>query len=174
VAAGFFDGVVDEVRIWDVARTQAEIQSAMNQMITTPQPLWRAGASGKLRAPAYGSAWEPRSTARSWAPSPPTGRAPPAVRLRRGRRGGRDVGALLGVGPNPCHATARVEWTLPRATRVTIEVLDLQGRCVATLAEGSSAQGATNRAERKRAYVATGLYMIRCERPVSSGCGAWW
>ena len=36
VASGFFDGVVDEVRIWNVARTQAQIQSTANIQIGTP------------------------------------------------------------------------------------------------------------------------------------------
>jgi concanavalin A-like lectin/glucanase superfamily protein/Big-like domain-containing protein/K319-like protein len=35
VAAGFFQGVLDEARIWNVARSQADIQSTMNQEITT-------------------------------------------------------------------------------------------------------------------------------------------
>ncbi|HYM80425.1 MAG TPA: LamG-like jellyroll fold domain-containing protein, partial [Candidatus Limnocylindria bacterium] len=38
VAAGFFDGALDEVRIWNVARTQAEIQGSLNSAITTTQP----------------------------------------------------------------------------------------------------------------------------------------
>jgi hypothetical protein len=36
VASGFFDGVMDEVRIWNFARTQAEIQSTINSAITVP------------------------------------------------------------------------------------------------------------------------------------------
>ena len=35
-AQGFFDGALDEVRIWNVARTQAAIQGAANARITTP------------------------------------------------------------------------------------------------------------------------------------------
>ena len=36
-ALGFFDGVLDEVRIWNVARTQAQIVSAINTKLPDPQ-----------------------------------------------------------------------------------------------------------------------------------------
>lgn len=36
-ASGFFSGAVDEVRIWNVARTQAQIQATRNATITSPQ-----------------------------------------------------------------------------------------------------------------------------------------
>jgi hypothetical protein len=36
VASGFFNGVVDEVRIWNLARTEAEIQTTINSQIDTP------------------------------------------------------------------------------------------------------------------------------------------
>ena len=35
--SGFFDGTLDEVRIWDYARTQSEIQSTINSQISTAQ-----------------------------------------------------------------------------------------------------------------------------------------
>jgi hypothetical protein len=37
VPAGFFDGAVDEVRIWNYARSAAQVQSSANAQITTPQ-----------------------------------------------------------------------------------------------------------------------------------------
>jgi hypothetical protein len=36
VAAGFFNGAIDEARLWSVARTQAQIDAAMNSEITGP------------------------------------------------------------------------------------------------------------------------------------------
>ncbi len=36
-ANGFFAGVLDEARIWNVAHSQAEIQASMNSRISTPQ-----------------------------------------------------------------------------------------------------------------------------------------
>ena len=36
VASGFFDGVIDEVRIWNVARTQTQIQGTINTALSTP------------------------------------------------------------------------------------------------------------------------------------------
>ncbi|MEO8085354.1 MAG: LamG-like jellyroll fold domain-containing protein [Bacteroidota bacterium] len=37
VAAGFFNGIIDEARIWNAARSQATIQSTINQQLSTPQ-----------------------------------------------------------------------------------------------------------------------------------------
>jgi len=38
LAAGYFDGVLDEVRIWNYARTRAEIESDINTEIKTARP----------------------------------------------------------------------------------------------------------------------------------------
>ncbi len=37
-ALGFFDGALDEARIWNSARTEAEIRAAINSQLTSPQP----------------------------------------------------------------------------------------------------------------------------------------
>ena len=34
-AAGFFQGVIDEARVWNIARSQAQIQSSMHQQLTS-------------------------------------------------------------------------------------------------------------------------------------------
>ena len=37
VAEGFFDGIIDEARVWNSARTQAEIRSTINSQLAAPQ-----------------------------------------------------------------------------------------------------------------------------------------
>ncbi len=44
-------------------------------------------------------------------------------------------------GPNPTHEQVQLAWTLPRATRVQIRMLDLQGRVVLDLLDESHAAG---------------------------------
>ncbi|MEI2610278.1 MAG: LamG-like jellyroll fold domain-containing protein [Candidatus Promineifilaceae bacterium] len=41
--SGYFDGIIDEARIWDSARSQATIVSTMNSQLSTPQ----AGLAGR-------------------------------------------------------------------------------------------------------------------------------
>lgn len=50
--------------------------------------------------------------------------------------------ALAPVWPNPSHGAARLSFTLPRASSARLDVLDLQGRLVTTLADGDLAAGA--------------------------------
>ena len=51
VAAGFFQGTLDEVRIWNVARSAADIQATMGGPLTTPraQPDRPMGAQRRHR-----------------------------------------------------------------------------------------------------------------------------
>lgn len=49
--------------------------------------------------------------------------------------------ALSEPSPNPSHGTSRVAFSLPRAGRVMVEIVDLQGRRVRTLVDGERAAG---------------------------------
>ena len=49
--------------------------------------------------------------------------------------------ALAAVSPNPARREARLAFALPRAQRVRLSVLDLQGREVALLSDGEFAAG---------------------------------
>ncbi len=48
---------------------------------------------------------------------------------------------LAAVTPNPTRGSMRAQWGLPAAGRATLEVMDLQGRRVRTLARGNHAAG---------------------------------
>jgi hypothetical protein len=75
--------------------------------------------------------------------------------------------ALAPPAPNPARGTVRLSFDLPRATRVRMDVLDVQGRLVATLADGEFGAGRHERAwdgatTRGRA---AGLYFVRLRTP---------
>jgi hypothetical protein len=75
--------------------------------------------------------------------------------------------ALAPPAPNPARGALRFSFDLPRAMRVRLEVLDVQGRMVAELAEGEFSPGrhervwdrATGRGR------AAGLYFVRLVTP---------
>lgn len=52
-------------------------------------------------------------------------------------------GLRLAAAPNPTHAAVEIVVTLPRAGRARVEVLDVHGRALATLADGTLAEGET-------------------------------
>jgi Concanavalin A-like lectin/glucanases superfamily/Divergent InlB B-repeat domain len=57
-ADGFFDGAIDEVRVWNYARTQAQIQDEINSQITSAQSglVGRWALDEAVGAVAYGTA----------------------------------------------------------------------------------------------------------------------
>jgi hypothetical protein len=76
--------------------------------------------------------------------------------------------ALAPPAPNPARGALRFAFDLPRAMRVRLEVLDVQGRVVATLAEGDFAAGRHERswdASAHGARAGAGLYFVRLETP---------
>ena len=75
--------------------------------------------------------------------------------------------ALAPPAPNPARGTLRFAFDLPRAMRVRLDVLDVQGRVVAALAAGDLGPGRHERVwdsstARGRA---AGLYFVRLETP---------
>ena len=76
--------------------------------------------------------------------------------------------ALAPPAPNPARGTTRFSFDLPRAMRVRLEVLDVQGRVVAALAEGDFGAGRHERAwdaSVAGARASAGLYFVRLVTP---------
>jgi len=76
--------------------------------------------------------------------------------------------ALAPPAPNPARGTLRFSFDLPRAMHVILEVLDVQGRVVAVLAEGEFGAGRHERAwdaSTHGARAGAGLYFVRLVTP---------
>lgn len=69
--------------------------------------------------------------------------------------------ALLGIAPNPAVNGFQVAFTLPRETSARITLLDLQGREVATLADGRFPAGRNAVPWKRAAGAQSGVYFVR-------------
>jgi len=73
--------------------------------------------------------------------------------------------AISGVAPNPSSGTVRIDYTVPRAAAVRVDVLDVQGRVVAVLLSGDQPAGRHQRVWSGAGSrgVRPGLYFVRLE-----------
>src|SRR5262249_29697257 len=55
----FFSGIIDEVRIWNIALSQTQIKTTMNQTLSVPQPgliaYWRLDETGNYAIDSSGN-----------------------------------------------------------------------------------------------------------------------
>ncbi|MEQ1834386.1 MAG: T9SS type A sorting domain-containing protein [Candidatus Eisenbacteria bacterium] len=72
------------------------------------------------------------------------------------------------VEPNPAARAARVRFTLPSGGAVTLDVLDVSGRRVATLMNGKWLTAGEHEARLESAALAPGLYLVRLRAGASS------
>jgi subtilisin family serine protease len=78
---------------------------------------------------------------------------------------------LTRVSPNPTSGNTRIEFSLPHEAPIRLSVLDLQGREVTRLAEGTKGGGnyqVTWNGTLDDHFAAPGLYFIRLQTPVGS------
>ena len=77
--------------------------------------------------------------------------------------------ALKSVYPNPTHGMLRMEYTVPQEARVTLRVVDVAGRVVAKLVEGTVRPGRYQAVWNGRgeggARVGAGMYFVRFQVP---------
>lgn len=136
------DGAIDDVRIWDHARSGAQIAQSMHCRLTGNEAglvaYYRFDASsladdsGHAHAgAAVGTTGALTYTALAPLSTCVTGVEPPVHATAPG----------LVVSPQPTRGPLRLRFTLPTAGRVAIAVYDVAGRRLATLAEGTYAPG---------------------------------
>jgi DNA-binding beta-propeller fold protein YncE len=79
--------------------------------------------------------------------------------------------ALASIAPNPTRGLARIDYAIPRASNVSLAVLDVQGRVVADLFDGTRESGryqAVWSGEGRQGRVPAGLYFVLFRTPEGS------
>ncbi len=140
-----FDGVIDDVRIWDHARSASEIAGTMNCALTGNEPglvaYWPFDGSNLLDATGHGHHGGLGGTigALSYAPLAPLGSCVTAVEPGTGPAA-RDL--ALSMSPQPATDRVTLAFELPRSGPVSLDVLDVSGRRLATWDYSELAAGA--------------------------------
>jgi hypothetical protein len=131
------DGVIDDVRIWDHARTQAQISASMNCRLTGSEPglvaYYRFDASSLADDTGHGHAGAAVATTGSLSFTPLAVLSDCVADVAPG---GRPLIPTLTVSPQPTRGPSRMRFTLPVAGRAAISVYDVAGRRCMTLAAG--------------------------------------
>jgi PKD repeat protein len=158
-----FDGRIDDVRVWNTVRTEAELQSAMNDTLSGDEPglvaYWRfdegTGDQVSDRSPngnngtaAY-TAWR-------------QGRVSPVTSIAERGPGAPVRFELQQNYPNPFNPITDIEYRIAEPGRVTLEVFDVLGRGVAMLVDETKAPGIYH-ATFDSAGFASGVYIYRMQ-----------
>ncbi|MDY0081878.1 MAG: LamG-like jellyroll fold domain-containing protein [Ignavibacteriaceae bacterium] len=126
-----FKGIIDEVRIWNIARTESEIQSTMNQTLNGNEPglvgYWKFDeGTGTITYDATGNHNDGTIYGATWV-------GPTYVETLN-----EDVlsSYLLEQNyPNPFNPSTKISWQVPVSSHQTIKVYDILGNEVATLVD---------------------------------------
>jgi len=73
--------------------------------------------------------------------------------------------------PNPTHLGSRFRFSLPRAAKIRVDVLDVQGRTVATVADGDYTAGLHEvqwSGVTASGVARSGLYFVRLQSPAGT------
>ena len=130
------DGMIDDVRIWNRARTGSEIASSMFCHLTGTEPglvaYYPFVASDLTDATGHGHL----GTAVGTAGSLTFAALSPLVCVTDVALPGVPAVPALSVSPQPTRGPVRVRFALPSAGRVSLALFDIAGRRMATLATG--------------------------------------
>jgi len=171
-----FEGTLDEVRVWNVARTGAEIASDMLVRLSGDEPglvgCWRLDdAHGSSVLDAAGTCTDGTITGARWVQGvslyptavvePPGADEPSAAAPR-----------LLPNHPNPFNPVTRVAFELTNATHVAVTIYDASGRAVRTLAsdrwEPGIHQVSWDGRDDTGQRLASGIYLCRLSSTVGN------
>jgi hypothetical protein len=126
-----FNGIIDEVRIWNIARTESEVQSTMNQALIGNE----AGLTGywKFDEGTDTIAYDATGNHNNGAISGATWVISGVLHVVETIGGIPEDFSLEQNYPNPFNPNTKIRWQSPISGRQTLTVFDVHGRMVATL-----------------------------------------
>ncbi len=156
-----FDGIIDEVRVWNVVRTEGEIQSYMNQYLDGNEPglfgYWRMNeGNGQFINDFTGNGNHGSLYANEWVEGAPVGQTD--IHEFFQIPGGHSLSAF--VYPNPFNASVLINYQLPYGSFVEIDVYNLLGQKIDNILSATMPAGENRVVWRAHNYP-SGIYFYK-------------
>jgi hypothetical protein len=155
-----FKGIIDEVRIWDVARTESEIQSTMNQTLNGNE----AGLKGywKFDEGVDTIAYDATSNHNDGTISGATWVISVVLPVEQTINGIPEAFSLDQNYPNPFNPSTKISWQSPIGSHQTLKVYDVLGNEVTTLVNEEKPAGSYE-VNWDASNLSTGVYFYRLQ-----------
>jgi hypothetical protein len=153
-----FKGIIDEVRIWNIARTESEILSTMNQSLNGNEPgligYWKFDeGTGSTTADLTSNGNNGTISGAIWVPG--------ATPVEDGVNTLQSYNLLQNY-PNPFNPSTAIRYSLPTSEFVTVKVYDILGNEVTTLVNEEKERGVYT-VNFDASQLASGLYLYRLQ-----------
>jgi hypothetical protein len=163
-----FKGIIDEVRIWNIARTESEIQSTMNQSLNGNETgligYWKFDeGTGTITSDATSNQNNGTISGATWVPGPT-----PVENENNFTQP--DQFSLQQNYPNPFNPSTKIKYTIPSVVTsetkqfqlVSLKVYDVLGDQVATLVEAEQPAGRYE-VEFNASQLSSGIYFYKLQ-----------
>ncbi|MDZ7625551.1 MAG: LamG-like jellyroll fold domain-containing protein [Ignavibacteriaceae bacterium] len=153
-----FKGIIDEVRIWNIARTESEIQSTMNQSLTGNETgligYWKFDeGTGSTTADKTTNGNDGTISGALWVPG---------VTDVKDENNFPESFSISQNYPNPFNPSTTIRYSIPNGSVVTIKVYDVLGTEVATLVNEDKSAGSYE-VDFNASQLSSGIYFYKLQ-----------
>jgi hypothetical protein len=155
-----FKGIIDEVRIWNIARTESEIQSTLNQSLNGNEigliGYWQFDeGTGTITSDATSNQNDGTISGATWVPVPT-----PVENENNFTQP--DQFSLQQNYPNPFNPSTRIQYQVSSISQVTLKVYDVLGNEVATLVDEYKPAGSYE-VDLNASKLSSGIYFYKLQ-----------